>query len=66
MDMDMPRPPAGVVVPRFLRLGYVNGAGTHSTGKVEGTIVLDRHDQMYNSTANNVLGGYPAGVTIAN
>ena len=29
-DMDMPRPPAGIAVPRFLRLGYVS-TGTHTS-----------------------------------
>lgn len=65
MDMDMPRPPAGIAVPRFLRVGYVT-VGTHGAGKLEACIVLDRHDQMYQGTGNNVLGGYPAGVTVAN
>jgi hypothetical protein len=64
-DMDMPRPPAGVGIPRFLRLGYVS-TGTHLTGALGAWIVLDRMDQMYNATNNAVLGGYPAGITIAN
>jgi hypothetical protein len=64
-DMDMPRPPAGVGVPRFLRLGYVS-AGTHSAGALGAWIVLDRVDQMYQGTSNATLGGYPAGITIAN
>jgi hypothetical protein len=64
-DMDMPRPPAGVGVPRFLRLGYVS-TGTHLTGSLGAWIVIDRFDQMYQSTSNAVLGGYPAGITIAN
>jgi hypothetical protein len=64
-DMNLPRPPAGVGIPRFLRLGYVS-VGTHTSGALLGTIVLDRMDQMYNSTSNAVLGGYPAGITVAN
>jgi Bbp16-like protein len=64
-DMDMPRPPAGIGVPRFLRLGYVS-AGTHTAGSLGAWIVLDRMDQMYNATANATMGGYPAGVVIAN
>jgi Bbp16 len=64
-DMDMPRPPAGVAVPRFLRLGYIS-TGTHTTGSIFGAIVIDRHDQMYQSTGNAVLGGYPAGITVSN
>lgn len=65
MDMDFPRPPAGIAVPRFVRLSYVS-VGTHSTGNIQGWIVLDRDDQMYNSTANQTMGGYPAGLNVAN
>jgi len=65
-DMDMPRPPQGVGIPRFLRLKYVS-TGTHSgTGALGGWIVIDRMDQMYNATNNAIMGGYPAGITIAN
>ncbi len=64
-DMDLPRPPAGVGIPRFLRIGYVS-VGTHTAGALLATIVLDRMDQMYNSTANNTMGGYPPGITVAN
>lgn len=65
MDMDMPRPPDGIAIPRFLELQFVS-VGTHSTGKVQGNLVLDRHDQPYTGTNNAVLGGYPAGIVIAN
>jgi hypothetical protein len=64
-DMDMPRPPAGVAVPRFLQISFIS-AGTHTGGAIEACIVLDRHDQMYNATANNILGGYPPGIVINN
>ena len=64
-DMDMPRPPAGVVEPRFLQILFTS-AGTFTGGSIEACIVLDRHDQFYNSTANNILGGYPPGIVIAN
>jgi hypothetical protein len=64
-DMDMPRPPAGVVVPRFLQLAYTI-AGTGTGGTLKAFIVLDRHDQMYNTTNNAILGGYPPGVVVAN
>jgi len=64
-DMDMPRPPAGVVVPRFLRMLYTS-AGTHTSGTILATIVIDRMDQMYNALANNVMGGYPAGIIVTN
>ena len=65
-DMDMPRPPAGVGVPRFLRLTYVSAGTFSGGGSIEGTIVLDRHDQMYNATNNAILGGYPPGIVINN
>ena len=66
MDMDMPRPPDGVQVPRFLRMSYVIGGATMTAGAVLAMIVLDRVDQMYQGTSNAILGGYPPGITIAN
>ena len=65
LPVDMPRPPAGVTFPRFLQLQYVT-VGTHGAGKVRGNVVLDRMDQLFLGTNNNVLGGYPAGITVAN
>lgn len=64
MDMDFPRPPAGIAVPRFLKLTYTTVGAC--TGSVSSFIVLDRDDQMYQSTGNATLGGYQAGVTVAN
>jgi hypothetical protein len=64
-DMDMPRPPAGVVEPRFLRLIYT-AAGVFTAGNLQAFIVLDRHDQFYNALNNAILGGYPPGVVVAN
>ena len=64
-DMDMPRPPDGIAVPRYLRLGYIT-VGTHTTGSLSGQIVLDRDDQMYQGTNNAIMGGYPPGIAIAN
>jgi hypothetical protein len=63
-DMDMPRPPAGIAIPRFLRLIYIIGGATTTAGNVSSYIVLDRHDIPEQSNA--VLGGYPAGINIAN
>jgi hypothetical protein len=64
-DMDFPRPPAGVGIPRFLRLGYLS-VGTHTSGAVGAWVIIDRMDQYYSSTNNAVMGGYPAGINIAN
>ncbi len=65
-DMDMPRPPALLPIPRFLRLSYVIATATMTAGTVSAFIVLDRMDQVYNSTINSIMGGYPAGITVAN
>lgn len=64
-DMDMPRPPDGIAVPQYLRMSYIT-VGTHAAGTLKAFIVLDRPDQMYQSTDNSIIGGYPAGVTVAN
>jgi hypothetical protein len=63
LEIDMPRPIGTAALPRFLKLSFVT-VGTHTSGKVRGALVLDRHDQVLQ--ANAVLGGYVAGVTIAN
>jgi hypothetical protein len=61
-NVDLPRiwlpspyQPGKQVLPRFLRLQYVN-AGTHGAGTLFGALVLDRQDQI----------SYPPGVVIAN
>lgn len=66
LNMDFPRPPDGVVVPRFVRLLYSVATATITAGAVVAGVVLDRDDQMYNSTDNATLGGYPAGITVNN
>lgn len=66
LNMDFPRPPDGIVVPRYVRLLYTVGTAAMTAGSVSAFVVIDRDDQMYNSTDNSVLGGYPAGITIAN
>jgi len=63
LDIDMPRPAPGQALPRFLQLGYVT-VGTHTAGTLKGFLVLDRHDLP--EQANATLGGYPAGINIAN
>lgn len=62
-NVGVPRVVPGQALPRFLRLQYVT-VGTHSTGAIEGTIVLDRFDQVLGT--GGALSGYPAGVTVAN
>lgn len=66
MNIDFPRPPDGIAVPRFVRLLYTVAGATMTAGNVSSFIVLDRMDQMYQSTDNSVLGGYQAGITVAN
>lgn len=66
LDMDFPRPPDGIAVPRYVRLLYTVGTATMTAGTIYANVVLDRDDQMYNGTDNSVLGGYPAGINIAN
>ena len=65
-DMDMPRPPQGIAIPRFSRLLYTVGAATVTAGNISSYLVLDRDDQIYQGTNNAVMGGYPAGITVAN
>jgi Bbp16-like protein len=63
LEIDIPRPPAGVVLPRYLQLQYV-GVGNMSAGVMKAWAVLDRFDQP--GSQSGVLSGYPAGVTIPN
>lgn len=65
-NMDMPRPPDGIAIPRFLRLSYAIAGATMTAGTVEALLVLDRMDQPYLSTDNSILGGYQAGINVAN
>jgi hypothetical protein len=62
-DNDMPRPAPSQALPRFIQLGYVN-VGTFTAGVIKGFLVLDRMDIVEQSNAT--MGGYPAGVTVAN
>lgn len=63
LDDDMPRPVPAQPLPRFLALQYVS-VGTHGAGALTAFLVLDRHDLPEQSNA--VLGGYPAGIIVAN
>jgi succinate-acetate transporter protein len=65
-EMDMPRPPAGVSIPRFLRMNWTIATAVMTAGTIKSWIVLDRMDQPYQGTSNVALGGYPAGITVAN
>lgn len=64
MDQAVPRPPAGVVIPRFLRLTYGVAGATMTAGTIESFILGQRFDQI--EQTNAVLGGYPVGITVAN
>lgn len=67
LDMDFPRPPAGIAVPRYCRLLYTVAGATFTAGTIGyAGVVLDRDDVMYNGTNNATAGGYPAGITVAN
>jgi len=65
-NADMPRPPDGVAIPRFIRLLYTVGTATMTAGKVSSYLVLDRDEYSYQGTDNSIIGGYPAGIVIAN
>lgn len=62
-NIDVPRVVPGQVLPRFLRMQYIN-VGTFTAGAVEGGIVLDQLFQPEGTTG--ALSGYPAGITVAN
>lgn len=63
-DIDWPRPAPASPLPRFVRLLYSIAGATTTTGTVTAYAVLDRIDQP--SQAAGYLGGYPAGITVAN
>ena len=63
-EIDLPRPAPGEALPRYLRLGYVQTGTANSTGVIEGTLVLDRDDQIVGATG--LYSGYQAGINIAN
>ena len=62
-NIDMPRPITGQVLPRFLRTRFIT-VGTHSTGAIQVSLVIDRDDQPLGS--GGVYSGYPAGLNVAN
>lgn len=65
-DMDFPRPPDGIAIPRFIRMTYIIAGATMTAGTIVSGVVLDRDDQIYSGTDNSILGGYPAGINVAN
>jgi len=64
VNQAVPRPPAGIVIPRFLRLTYAIGTAAMTAGAIESFILGQRIDQI--EQTNAALGGYQAGITIAN
>lgn len=62
-NIDVPLAIVGQALPRFLRLRFIT-SGTHTSGVVEGTIALDRFDQIKGT--GGALSGYQAGITVAN
>lgn len=64
LDIDVPRPAAGLAIPRYLRLSYTVGTGVFSAGNVTSAVVLGRLDQPV--SASGFLSGYPSGFTVAN
>lgn len=63
-NLDLPRPPAGVAIPRYLRLSYTVGTGVFSVGAVTSAFVMQRQDGVQ-STAG-YQSGYPSGFTVSN
>lgn len=63
-DIDMPRPPAGVAIPRYVRLSYTVGVGTFTAGNITAALVMQRQDTPV-STAG-YQSGYPSGFTVTN
>jgi hypothetical protein len=63
-NIDMPKAPAGVGPPRFLRMTYAIAGATMTAGLVASELVLDRFDQIKGTTG--LLSGYPPGIAIAN
>lgn len=64
LDDDMPRPVPAQPLPRYLQLLYTVVGSSYTAGQLQGFLVLDRMDIPEQSNA--VMGGYPAGITIAN
>jgi hypothetical protein len=64
MDLDIPRVPAGIALPRYLQLNYLIVGGSNTSGRLRAWAVLDRADQIVSTTG--ALSGYTPGITIPN
>lgn len=64
-NIYMPKVPAGVAMPRFLRMQYTIGGATMTAGTLESLLVLDKEEQIQGSPTG-ALSGYPAGINVAN
>jgi hypothetical protein len=64
LDIDWPRPPAGVVIPRFVRLLYQIATATSTAGAVNAYVVLDRQDQIVSPAG--FQSAYPPGLVVNN
>lgn len=56
LQIDMPRPPAGVAMPRYIRLNYVIGTAAMTAGTINAALVLQRRDVV----------NYPPGIVVVN
>jgi hypothetical protein len=63
-DIDLPRPPAGVAMPRYLQLTYTVGTSTFSAGALTSALVMQRQDTPVGPSGNQ--SGYPSGFTVTN
>lgn len=67
LQIDFPRPPQGEPVNRFYRLLYTIAGDTTTAGTISAWVApIVRDDQMYNADNNAILGGYRAGINVAN
>jgi hypothetical protein len=64
LDVNLPRPPAGAPIPRYLRVNYVVATGPFTAGAVTATLVRDRGDAVQYAAGINIVtyGGLNAEV----
>lgn len=63
-NVDLPRVVFEQVLPRYLKMTFIGGGTTNSTGTIEANIVLDLDQQIIGTTG--AMSGYPAGINVAN